>query len=382
MSILNVNDPQPLGGGEEEIECCPLHGDVLEIALSRVPFLDLLPASRVSHSWHRAVSSSLLHLSPAKPWLLLHPSSSRSPTLAYDPRSHLWMHLPSSAPLSPVRSSHPRILYSLTPSSLSFSQDPFNLSWHRLSPPKVWRVDPVVALVGSRVVVAGGTCDFEDDPLAVEVLDVNSAKWTSCGSMPALLKGSSSAMWLSVTADDDRMYVAERSSGRTYTYRPEAGEWSGPHDLRTAPDVFQVALGCVEGGTMAVVGLIGEAEEVRGVKLWEVQVDSWEMREIGEMENEMVEGLKDKSGCIWSIGVCGSRGTGYVYNPSGSEGVVRWETVIRCGGRGKVVKWEMARNAAGEAAVTGRIVWRCVDVGINELEKAAACGRNFMVADG
>ncbi|KAI4340745.1 hypothetical protein MLD38_025554 [Melastoma candidum] len=366
---------------EEGVKCCPLYGDVLELALSHVPLLDLLPASRVSKSWRRAVSSSLLHLSPPKPWLLLLPFS--SPSLAFDPRSHLWMHLPSSPlVLSRVRSSHPDILYSLTPSSFSFSHDPFNLSWRRLSPPKVWRVDPVVALVGSRVVVAGGACDFEDDPLAVEVLDVVTAEWTSCGSMPSLLKGSSSALWLSVTADDNRMYVAERSSGRTYTYRPESHVWSGPHDLRMAPDVFQVALGCVDGRTMTVIGLIGEAEDVRGVKIWEVEVDSWATREIGEMENEMVEGLKNKSGCIWSIGVCGSRGTGYVYNPSGSEGVVRWETVTRCGGRDKAVKWDMAKNAAAEAAVTERIVWRCVDVGINELEKAASWGRKFRVADG
>lgn len=233
--------------------------------------------------------------------------------------------------------------------------------------------------------MAGGACDFEDDPLAVEVLDVDTGEWSLCGSMPALLKGSSSSLWLSVAADNNRMYVAERSSGRAYMFRPETREWSGPHDLRAGPDVFQMALGCVDGGVITVVGVIGEAEDVRGVKLWEVQIDSWAMREIGEMEKEMVEGLKDKSGCIWSIGVCGRGGTGYVYNPSGCEGVVRWETVIGCGGGEEVVRWEIVRNAAAEAAdtsVTERMVLRCADVGINELEMAASCGRKFKVKQG
>ncbi|KAL6987642.1 hypothetical protein U1Q18_013389 [Sarracenia purpurea var. burkii] len=71
-------------------------------------------------------------------------------------------------------SSHFNLLYMLSPSKLSFSLNLLHLTWHHVEAPLVWRVDPIVVAIGRCVVVAGGTYDFEDDPLAVEIYDVES----------------------------------------------------------------------------------------------------------------------------------------------------------------------------------------------------------------
>nr|POE97292.1 f-box/kelch-repeat protein [Quercus suber] len=77
---------------EEE---APIHGDVLEAILTHVPLIDLVRACHVSTSWKGAVFSSLRHLNPVKPWLIVHAQSTRYPytttSHAYDPRSHVWV---------------------------------------------------------------------------------------------------------------------------------------------------------------------------------------------------------------------------------------------------------------------------------------------------
>ncbi|OWM76078.1 hypothetical protein CDL15_Pgr009724 [Punica granatum] len=129
----------------------PIHGDVLELLLSYVPLVDLVPAAHVSRSWRRAVAASLRHFKRAKPWLLVHTqgrcSGCPSSTYAYDPRSGIWIEVvdawrPPVNLASAVRSSHSTLLYALSPSRFSFSFDPLNLKWHHVQAPVVWRTDP------------------------------------------------------------------------------------------------------------------------------------------------------------------------------------------------------------------------------------------------
>ncbi|KAJ4834587.1 hypothetical protein Tsubulata_040733 [Turnera subulata] len=141
---------------EEANPEAPIHGDILDSIITHLPNIHLVPTSQVSKSWNRTVVSTSIRVSRIKPWLLLHTRKTRPPysttTHAFDPRS-------------------PDV--------------PLHAAWHTVDAPAVWRTDPVVALVGDHVVVAGGACEFEDDLMSVEMLDTRTGTWdSSCPSMP------------------------------------------------------------------------------------------------------------------------------------------------------------------------------------------------------
>ncbi|XP_057486389.1 F-box/kelch-repeat protein At1g23390-like [Actinidia eriantha] len=344
--------------GQDDQEA-PIHGDMLEAILSHVPIIDLVPASHVSTAWKRAVVSSLRHFNKPKPWLIVH---SRATMHAYDPRSHVWVEIkqPSINHVSTVRSSHSNFLYALSPSKLSFSLDPLHLTWHHGDAPKIWRVDPVVAAVGRWVVVAGGTCEFEDDPLAVEIYNIESRVWSACESMPSILKDSSSSTWLSVASDDRKLFVTEKHSGVTHTFDPETRTWSRPCHLRPDPSTFYSVI-AFSDGRLILIGMIGDVEIVTGIKLWRVKdCEGFECEEIGEMPLKFLEKLKNESFQFSSIGVCFAGNVVNIYNPSTAEEVVVCEFVDGC------CRWWSVRNVV---ASDGRMVFTSSKVGIEDVRK-------------
>lgn len=356
----------------------PIHGDILEAIFSHVPLIHLVPASHVSKSWNRAVSSSLTHVTPIKPWLIVltqNPRASHVTTLhAYDPRSHVWMEIKNhTCHASPVRSSHSNLLYTLTAAEFAFSLDALHLNWHHAPSPRVWRVDPVVARVGNLVVVAGGACEFEDDPLAVEIYDTEREVWETCESMPALLKGSTSSSWLSVAVAGETMHVTEKHSGETYSFDTEKKKWKGPFNLRPDESVFHCVTGTLAGRVM-VAGVVGELGNVRGVKLWEVRIREGvgsEMVEIGEMPNEMVRRVTSGSE-FGSVEVTWIGNFVYVRNTSGEELVV-CEVV-----NGIWCEWRSVRNAAVNHGA--RMVVCGGDVCMQDLHRAVVLeNRTFCV---
>ncbi|KAK4779984.1 hypothetical protein SAY87_016090 [Trapa incisa] len=368
----------------------PLHGDVLDLILSHVPLVDLVPASHVSRSWSSSVASSLHHLNRPKPWLVVHTQGRRSNSTvavhAYDPRSGIWVKvvdlgLPTMKHFSAIRSSNSSLMYALSPSRLSFSVDPLNLTWHHVAAPSIWRVDPVVALVGSRIVVAGGACDFEDDPLSVETFDLGTSVWSACRPMPSILKDSSASTWLSVAVDQSRMYVMEKGSGVTYSYDPERQEWSGPYDLKPDESVYHSVI-VFSGDKLILVGLTGSAENFKSLKLWGVRSDLQEVEEIAEIPAELGEDLKGQCSGVPSIAVCAGSDFMYIHSPSRPENVVWYDMAAATDGvdcRSKC-EWGSVRNAA----MTGmeRMVFTCASVGVAELEAALAAGnRRFKVKE-
>ncbi|KAF8016615.1 hypothetical protein BT93_H1975 [Corymbia citriodora subsp. variegata] len=389
----NLDDNE---GGDGDGAGAVLHGDVLELTLSHVPLVDLVPAARVSRSWSLAVSASLRHLHRPRPWLLVHYQSSRPPhavsARAYDPRSRVWMDLEAGpgrraptaaaklgAASAPLRSSHSALLYRVSPTRLSFSSGPLHLAWRHTSPPSAWRIDPVVALVGSRLVVAGGACDFGDDPLSVEVYNTRAGTWSACASMPAPLKDSSASAWLSVATDGRRMYVMEKLTGATQAFDPEAGSWLGPYDLRPDRDVFYSVIGFA-GDRLVVAGLLGNSEDVKGVKLWgSTAVGPDELEEICEMPEELVKELQDDNCCVSSIGMCSSGDFLYVYSNSKPEIVFWCEREDESG----AWTWGTARDAAARDRSLGKsVAYTCAKVGIRELQEAVAAGNGrFVVAE-
>ncbi|CAN8291687.1 unnamed protein product [Cochlearia groenlandica] len=217
-----------------------IDGDILVSILSNLPLLDLDSACHVSKSWNRAVFFSLRRVETF-PWLFIYRQRSSPPytmaatAMAYDPKSDDWIEIKTQSPavhVSVARSSNSTLLYAISPKTLSFSLDAFHLTWRHVDPPRVWRVDPIVSVVGRCLIIAGGVCEFEDDRLAVEVLDFGSiGAWERCESMPEFLWGSASATWLSVAASSEKMYVTEKRSGAACCFDPETRSWTELPDL-------------------------------------------------------------------------------------------------------------------------------------------------------
>lgn len=357
-------------GGE-----APIHGDILEAIFSYVPLVHLVPACHVSKSWKRAVSSSLAHINPIKPWLMVLTQNPRAPHVttahAYDPRSRLWLeihHDPSFSVrhASTVRSSHSTLLYTLSPAEFAFSLDALHRKWHHAPPPRVWRTDPVVARVGNRVVVAGGACDFEDDPLAVETYDMETGAWVTCQSMPALLKGSSASTWLSVAVTGDTICVTEKYSGVTYTFDPVVNLWHGPYDLRPDQRVSWLVTGTL-GKRLAVAGMVVEGESVKGMKVWVVKGElgsGMVMEELGEMPKEMVEKVTGGSELGWGMGSVVVTWVGDFVYVANTEGVVVCEVV-----NGAACEWRSVKNeAVNDGTWMKRMVFSGSDVCFEDLQ--------------
>lgn len=365
---------------EEEEEEAPIYGDILEAVLSHVPLTDLVAASQVSRNWNKAVYSSLRHVNSAKPWLIVHVQSTRchaATSHAYDPRSAVWVQLlqPTTTTtaaatikyVSALRSSHSTFLYMLSPSQFAFSSDPLRLTWHHArAPPLIWRTDPIVALVGDRVVVAGGACDYEDDPLAVEIYDLRTRAWDTCESMPAILKDSAASTSMSIAVHGGEMYVTEKCSGLTYSFDPESKAWRGPYNFRPDQGVFSTAVGFADGN-LIVVGLLGNSESVKGVKMWKVRGESMECKEIGEMPKELVEKFIGESSCVPSVAVVAVGSFVFLHNPTDPGEVIQCEIVDgEC-------RWGSVRNAvANDGTRMQRMVIGCSHVDIGDLQKAMA----------
>lgn len=346
-----------------------IHGDVLEAVLSHVPSVDLVSASHVSSCWRGAVSSSLRHHNPPKPWLLLHTQSTRSPhattSHAYDPRSGVWINIrrPPIEFVSALRSSAANFLYMLSPSSFAFSLDPLHSDWCTVAPPRVWRQDPVVARVGDAVVVAGGACYFEDDPLAVEIYDLRARAWCTCDSMPPALKDSASSPWLSAAATNEKLVVVEKQTGLTHWFHPETRSWSGPFVLSPSQPVRSYHIGC-SGSRLILIGII-PVEQGETVKIWRVLEDDFSFEEIGEMPGDFVSGLRNSFGDL-SIDVRAAGGFVYVYSSSEAEEVVACE--LKDGGGCRW--WKAANVVARGGMISKTAVFSCCEVGIDELQRA------------
>ncbi|KAK6117937.1 hypothetical protein DH2020_048342 [Rehmannia glutinosa] len=351
---------------EEGVE---FHGDVLETVFSHVPLIDLVSASHVSKSWYDAVSSSLRHHNKPRPWLILHTQATRLPyattTHAYDPRSDVWIKVsrPPIPYISDLKSSHSNFVYMLSPFRFSFSFDPLNFDWHHVDPPLVWRRDPIVARVGDSVVIAGGGCDFEDDPLAVEIYNLNTRVWHTCDSMPGILRESSASPWLSIAATDEKLIVTDKESGVTHWFDPETKSWSDPLHLSPGQPVSSYNIGYTKN-SLILVGLC-RIRNVESVKIWRIGGEDFECEEIGEMPMECVEKLRSESFGYCSLNIRVAGNTVYVYNNTWDV-----EEVVACDliGSGGCSWWSVRNVVAREEMIADRLVFTCSEIGIDDLQ--------------
>ncbi|CAN7043150.1 unnamed protein product [Brassica oleracea var. botrytis] len=373
--------------GEEEEECS-IDSDILASILSNLPLLDLDSACHVSKSWNRAVFFSLRRLK-STPWLFVYKQRTFSPytlaATAYDPKSEKWIELKTASPVehvSAARSSHSTLLYALSPAKLSFSVDAFHLSWRHVAPPRVWRIDPVVAVVGRCLMVAGGVCEFEDDRLAVELLDVESGEeaWERCESMPRYLSGSASSTWLSVAVSAETMYVTEKRSGVACCFDPETKSWTdlldfSPGDCR----LYSRVIGFV-GNRLLMAGITGDEDNPTGIELWEVASTESPMKlkfeSIGLMPTACLEKLRgiDFDWPLTSIVFNAVGDMVYMNNAAETGEIVAAEME-----GGKLCKWRTLRYADARGHAGERLIVACSNVSFSDLKRAFRDDLRFSV---
>uniref|UniRef100_A0A452XIE3 Uncharacterized protein n=2 Tax=Aegilops tauschii subsp. strangulata TaxID=200361 RepID=A0A452XIE3_AEGTS len=373
-----------------------LHGDVLELVLERLPASDLSAAVAVSREWLRAVRSALRRLRRRLPWLVVHLHGCRRRTLAYDPHSGVWLTVHVQAPrhalplnLRLVRSARGDRVCALSSSGLDVAGDPLGTSaCVSLKSPSVWRVDPVLAVVGDRMVALGGACQLAlaagQVAAAAEVHE--SGNWITCDPLPSKLRESAAATWLSAAATDQRVYLTDRTTGWTSWFDPLKRRWGPTRCLRPDASVYTwgVAPGRAGAERLMLFGAKREGEEANRVvvQAWEVDGDALDLSPgaaYDAMPSDMSERLfprdEDEDGeeMMRSIGVCGNATGGYVYNAAEpASGAVLYELTERQAGT-VVKRWEWVPCALSvQAESLHRAVHACSMVGLDELQRGRA----------
>ncbi|KAJ4788086.1 F-box/kelch-repeat protein [Rhynchospora pubera] len=329
-----------------------LPADMLQAVVTKLPTVDLLSASCVSHGWLHAVRSSLRTQPRLFPWLILrclpHPVATTYSIHALDPQSRTWLSVPRqynstgkakepSPTLNFLHGSTRDRLYALTLYQLLISKDPFGSSCQmEAKGPNVWRQDPVVAEVQDQwlVVVGGG---FQMDEGAVEVYDKQTGMWELAEPMPAEFGGSTYATWLSVAVSEKRLYVIEKKTGWISRFDPESKTWGPTSQLRTIPSVSKWAIVMAGKERLLAVGAGAEGvmgKEVMKVRAWEVDGDSLQVinNKPMEMPTEMVDrlftnfdSLDEARRKVCSVEVCGTEHGGYMFDPASMKnGVVMY----------------------------------------------------------
>ncbi|EOA39237.1 hypothetical protein CARUB_v10012221mg [Capsella rubella] len=371
------------GEGEGSID-----GDILESILSYLPLLDLDSACQVSKSWNRAVFFSLRRFKIV-PWLFLYSQKTSPPytmsatAMAYDPKSDSWTELKSTSSssvqhVSVARSSHSTLLYALSPAGLSFSIDAFHLTWRHVAPPRVWRVDPIVAVVGRSLIVAGGVCDFEEDRFAVEIFDVGSddGAWERCESMPDFLYGSASSTWLSVAVCSEKMYVTEKRSGVACSFDPETKSWTKLLELCPGGcRLYSRSIG-FSGESLIMAGITGGEDNPTGIELWKVIVSDESpmdarFESIGSMPRACFDKLR-RADSDWPLTTITFNAVGdmvYIHDAAENGG----EIVAAEIEGGKLCKWRTLPNAdaiLNKSHAAERVIVACSNVGFSDLKFA------------
>ncbi|KAJ3704480.1 hypothetical protein LUZ61_008185 [Rhynchospora tenuis] len=353
--------------------CTNLPADMLEVVVTKLPTIDLLSASYVSHGWLYAVRSSM-HTHPRLfPWLILrclpHPVATMHSIHALDPHSRTWLFVPQAQrnnstgkakqpwpALNFLHGSTRDRLYALTLSQLVISKDPFGSSCQmEAKGPKIWRQDPVVAEVQGRwiVVVGGGfLTDEGEEEGAVEVYDKQTGMWELAEPMPANFDGSTYATWLSIAVSEKRVYVIEKKSGWISRFDPESKKWGPTCQLSTVPSVSKWAIVMARKERLLLVGAGAEGgtgKKVMKVRAWEVDGDSLQVisNKPMEMPTEMVDrlfpnfdSLDEARRQVCSVEVRGTEHGGYMFDPANMKhGVVMYQYLSTEEG-GRVDRWE------------------------------------------
>ncbi|KAL2543212.1 F-box/kelch-repeat protein [Abeliophyllum distichum] len=227
----------------------------------------------------------------------------------------------------------------------------------------------------TRSLLQGGGCDYQDDPLPVEIYNIATRAWHTCDTtMPGNLKDSAASTWLSITTTNEKLFVAEKQSGLTYWFDPNSRCWSGPYKLNPNQPIYDHNIG-TSNDDLILVGLCKNIENVEQVKIWKVEKENFQCEEIGEMPLLYVEKLKKNFG-ISSINIRVTGNFVFIYNQSETEEVVVCELITGGGCRW----WSIKNVVARDETKMNRLVFTCSEVSFDELQRVRRLeNRRFVV---
>uniref|UniRef100_A0A452XI48 Uncharacterized protein n=1 Tax=Aegilops tauschii subsp. strangulata TaxID=200361 RepID=A0A452XI48_AEGTS len=236
----------------------------------------------------------------ASPWLVVHLHGGRRRTLAYAPHSGVWLTVHVQAPrhalplnVRLVRSARGDRVCALSSSFLGTS------ACVSLKAPMVWRVDPVLAAVGDRIVALGGTCPLAlADGEAAAAAEVHeSGNWTTCDPLPSMLREYAAAAWLSAAVTGQRVYLTDTTTGWTSWFDPLMRRWGPTGCLRPDASVYTwgVAPGRAGAERLMLLGAKRDGEEANRVvvQAWEVDGDALDLSP-GAAHDAMPAELSDR----------------------------------------------------------------------------------------
>jgi hypothetical protein len=230
-------------------------------------------------------------------------------------------------------------------------------------------------------VALGGACQLLAAPEDAGVEVHEGGSWAACGPVPAEIRESAAATWLSVATTEQRVYVADRATGWASWFDPSRRRWGSARRLR--PDARVSTWGIAAGAGPERLVLFG-ARRCRGeeanattnviVQAWEVDGDALDLFPSGaiamptEMSGRLFPREDDDDEVLVSIGVCGNGVGGYVYNAAApANGAVFYE--LQEGG-GVVERWEWVPSAPLlPAEPLGRAVLACSPVAVDMLSR-------------
>jgi hypothetical protein len=170
-----------------------------------------------------------------------------------------------------------------------------------------------------------------------------------------------------------------KNIGIMYSFNWKMMTWQGPYDLRGEENVFYYAVGTVQNHLM-VAGIIGDAENVKGVKVWEVKDElelGLRMVELGVMPKEMIVKLRGESGSelLNSIELVSIGDFVYVYNASEPEEMVVCEVLKR----GGCEWWSVTNAVVNDEMRMRRMVLGGADVELEDLKSATLRDCKFVM---
>jgi hypothetical protein len=293
-----------------------------------------------------------------------------------------------------VRGAHGDRVCALSLSGLAVAGDPLgSAACVDLDAPAVWRVDPVLAAVGGRVVALGGACRLAlaegEDAAVVEVHEEESG-WTACEPMPGALREYAAASWLSAAATEQRVYLVERTAGWASWFDPACRRWGPTRRLGLDNAVSNWGVAPGRAGAEERLVLFGAKRAEKEAECSAVVIEAWELdgdtlEPISSPSTDaMPSGLSEKlfprdddreedddddwDDTSLSLGVRGNAAGGYVYNAAEPcNGAVLYE--LREGkATGSVARWEWVPCApAVRADPLGRAILACSPVGLDDL---------------
>ncbi|KAJ4728519.1 F-box/kelch-repeat protein [Melia azedarach] len=291
-----------------------LSTDSTDQILSLLPLPTLIRASTVCKSWRSIISAPSFNThNNNQPWFFLfglhNTSSKNNQSLAFDPTSNSWFHLP------PTQQSPPGscligangFFFTTTP-NFSFSRI-FKTSWHVTSPLRFPRINPLVGVFyddesvsasgfGSnlpRFIVVGGVrfigglVDIEDR-LAVEIYDPNMDSWELCPPLPVDFRLASSSQYLSSALFKGRFYVFGIYSCFVSSFDLKKHVWSEVQTLRPPGVIFSFLIACKN---MLVLAGMCNAPRGPSFNLWKIDENSMEFSEIAIMPHNFLYSLVD-----------------------------------------------------------------------------------------